>query len=294
MRRIRAGLLLCLMLACLPMPSSPAAAAFDTHAAAHDRAAAPAGTGVSAAAGSTAAASSDATTSDDDRSDRRPKRASYSWERLERRYPGSFVTRGPAGRKRIALTFDDVPDPRFTPQVLETLSRHRVRATFFVVGSRARQQPALVKRMIREGHLIGNHSDTHVLFTERSVASFGRQIDRTDQTLYRLTGIRPRFIRPPYGAITSQQVAWARKRGYIVANWNVDSVDWRNTPSAAILANIKKSLQPGSIILLHAGGGRGQDLSGTIEALPKLIARLKRQGYTFVTLDELLGQRGTR
>lgn len=218
----------------------------------------------------------------------------YSWTALERNFPGSFVTHGPRNERTAAITFDDAPDPRFTPQLLDILARHRVRATFFIVGSRARSYPALVQRIVREGHLIGNHSDTHALLVKLSQAGFEHQIVRTDQTLYRLTGRRPRFIRPPYGEISPKHVGWARQHGYIVANWNVDAVDWRNTKSRTILANVRKTLQPGSIILLHAGGGTGQDLSGTIEALPQLITMLRRQGYQLLTLDELLGQRGYR
>jgi Predicted xylanase/chitin deacetylase len=225
---------------------------------------------------------------------RRAKKARYSWVALERRHPGAFVTHGPLHLKVAALTFDDAPDPRFTPQILDILARHRVRATFFVVGSRARAHPELVRRIAREGHLIGNHSDTHALLTRKTPAGFEREIRRTDQTLLAITGRKPRFIRPPYGEITPKQTDWTARRGYIVANWNVDAVDWRNTSSRTIIANVRRQIRPGAIILLHAGGGRGQDLTGTINALPKVIAMLKRQGYRLHTLDELLGQRGYR
>jgi Predicted xylanase/chitin deacetylase len=225
---------------------------------------------------------------------RRAKRARYSWVALERRHPGAFVTHGPAHVKVAALTFDDAPDPRFTPQILEILARHRVRATFFIVGSRARAHPELVRRIVREGHLIGNHSDTHALLTRLTPAGFEREIRRADRTLLAIAGRKPRFIRPPYGEISPKQTDWTARRGYIVANWNVDAVDWRNTPSRTIIANVRKQIRPGAIILLHAGGGRGQDLSGTVNALPRLIAMLKRQGYRLLTLDELLGQRGYR
>jgi len=228
------------------------------------------------------------------RKKRRMKKARYSWAALEQRHPGAFVTHGPVHAKAAALTFDDAPDPRFTPQILDILARHRVRATFFIVGSRARAHPELVRRIVREGHLIGNHSDTHALLTNKTAAGFEREIRRTDQTLLAITGRKPRFIRPPYGEISPKQTDWTARRGYIVVNWNVDAVDWRNTPSRTILANVRKQLRPGAIILLHAGGGRGQDLSGTINALPRLIAMLKKQGYRLNTLDELLGQRGYR
>ena len=222
------------------------------------------------------------------------KPEAMSWVRLEKRYPGSFVTRGSGERRAVALTFDDVPDPRYTPQVLDILARHRVRATFFVVGSRAVKHPALVRRMVREGHLIANHSYSHALFRKSSMYRFQEEIDRTDRILAKLSGYRPRFIRPPYGEITPRQVEWSRRRGYIIANWDVDSVDWRQIPKHRVLANIRKTLQPGSIILQHAGGGYGQDLSGSVEALTPLIRMLRAKGYRIVTLDELLGQNGQR
>ncbi len=217
-----------------------------------------------------------------------------TWVQLEKRYPGSFVTRGSGTSRDIALTFDDVPDPRYTPQVLDILARHRVRATFFVVGSRAAKHPELVRRMVREGHLVGNHSYNHALFSRLSMYGFREQITKTDAVLTKLSGYRPRFIRPPYGEITSRQVGWSRQHGYIIVNWDVDSVDWRQIPAHRILANIRKTLQPGSIILQHAGGGYGQDLSGSIKALPQLIRLLQSKGYRLVTLEELLHQNGAR
>jgi len=222
------------------------------------------------------------------------KTETMSWVRLEKRYPGSFVTRGNGESRAVALTFDDVPDPRYTPQVLDILARHRVRATFFVVGSRAVKYPALVRRMVREGHLVGNHSYSHALFRKSSLYRFQDEINRTDRILTNLSGYRPRFIRPPYGEITPRQVEWSRQHGYIIANWDVDSVDWKQIPSHRVLANIRKTLKPGSIILQHAGGGYGQDLSGSVEALSPLIRMLRSKGYRMVTLDELLSQNGVR
>lgn len=219
----------------------------------------------------------------------KPAAVTMSWVELQRRYPGTFVVRGPRGARKVALTFDDVPDPRYTPQVLDILARHKVRATFFVVGWRAAKYPALVRRIRREGHVIGNHSYDHAVLPRLSMDAFQRQIDRTDAVIAPLAGYSPRLIRPPYGEISPRQIEWLKRGRFIVVNWNVDSVDWRGIDSRSIMANIKKTLQPGSIILQHAGGGVGQDLSGTLNALPKLIALLRGKGYEIVTLPELLG-----
>ncbi|SEO16985.1 polysaccharide deacetylase family protein [Paenibacillus sp. OV219] len=221
---------------------------------------------------------------------KRSRAEAMSWVTLQRMFPGSFVIWGPRGSRRVALTFDDVPDPRFTPQVLETLARYKVRATFFVVGSRAAAHPALVQRISREGHIIGNHSYDHAVFSRISRYAFEQQIVRTDRIIRPLIGYSPKFIRPPYGEITPYQVDWLRSRGYIVVNWDTDSVDWKSLDSNRILINIKRTLQPGSIILQHAGGGEGQDLSGTIAALPRLIQLLRSKGYQIVTLPELLNR----
>lgn len=219
------------------------------------------------------------------------KTSDMSWVRMHKQFPDSFILNGPRNAKRIALTFDDAPDPRFTPQILDVLASYDVCATFFVVGSRAVQHPALIRRIHREGHVIGNHSYNHAVMSQLKPREFHTQVWRTDAIVSRIIGYHPRFIRPPYGEMLPEQVAWSKKSGYTVVNWDVDSVDWRNNPNRGIiLHNIKKTLQPGSIVLQHAGGGYGQDLSGTIEALPVLISQLRKKGYKFVTLSELLNQ----
>lgn len=234
------------------------------------------------------------------RSNRKPRRnkqktrKTISWITLQKWYPGSFVIGGPRNVRKVALTFDDVPDPRYTAKVLDILARHKVRATFFVVGSRAAKYPAIVRRMQREGHFIGNHSYDHAVFSRISPASFQRQIMRTDAILRPLTGYSPRLVRPPYGEILPGQIEWLRARGFVVVNWDVDSVDWRGIDSSAVLVNIKKTLRPGSIILQHAGGGKGQNLSGTIKALPRIIKLLHDKGYEIVPLPELIHKPAAR
>ncbi|WP_201007960.1 polysaccharide deacetylase family protein [Paenibacillus glycanilyticus] len=222
---------------------------------------------------------------------KKKKTADMSWVRMHKQFPNTFILSGPRNTKRIALTFDDAPDPRFTPQILDVLASYDVCATFFVVGSRAVKHPALVRRIHREGHVIGNHSYNHAVLSQLNSREFHTQIWRTDAIVSNIIGYHPRFVRPPYGEMRPDQVAWSGKSGYTVVNWDVDSVDWRNNPNSSIvLHNIKKTLQPGSIVLQHAGGGYGQDLSGTIEALPVLITQLRKKGYKFVTLPELLNK----
>ncbi|CAM3448687.1 polysaccharide deacetylase family protein [Paenibacillus lupini] len=222
---------------------------------------------------------------------KKKRSADMSWVKMHKQFPNAFIVNGPRNSKRVALTFDDAPDPRFTPQILDVLASYDVCATFFVVGNRAAKHPALVQRIHREGHTIGNHSYNHAVMSQLKDRDFHSQIWKTDAIVSSIIGYHPRFVRPPYGEMLPAQVAWSKKSGYTVVNWDVDSVDWRNNPSStSILRNIKKTLQPGSIVLQHAGGGYGQDLSGTIQALPVLISQLRQKGYQFVTLPELLNQ----
>ncbi|MDQ0060678.1 polysaccharide deacetylase family protein [Paenibacillus harenae] len=217
-----------------------------------------------------------------------------SWVKLQKKYPGAYVLNGPRNEKRVALTFDDAPDPRYTPAILDILAQHDVCATFFIVGNRAQKHPRLVQRIQREGHTIGNHSYDHAVMSKLSLSGYRKQIWRTDAIIKNIVGYSPRFFRPPYGELLPQQVRWSKLAGYTIVNWDVDSVDWKNSTSTVVIRNIKKTLQPGSIILQHAGGGEGQDLSGTIKALPQLIGLLQSKGYELVTLPELLGKSADR
>lgn len=221
--------------------------------------------------------------------------ADMSWVKLHKQFPSAFLLNGPRNTKRVALTFDDAPDPRFTPAILDILANHDVCATFFVVGNRAAKNPAIVKRIHNEGHIIGNHSYNHAVFSTLSLTNYQKQIWSTDAIIKSMIGYSPHFIRPPYGELLPQQVKWSEQAGFAIVNWDVDSADWRNNPSsAAVIENIKKTLQPGSIVLQHAGGGIGQDLSGTIHALPKIILLLRSKGYELVTIPELIGQSAAR
>jgi peptidoglycan/xylan/chitin deacetylase (PgdA/CDA1 family) len=211
------------------------------------------------------------------------------WSEMQRRYRGAFVLSAPRRTRKVALTFDDVPDPRYTPLVLATLKREKIHATFFVVGSRALKHPELVKRIQKEGHAIGNHSFNHPDFSKLPLDEVKRQIERSEAAIKGTVGFAPRLVRPPYGEITPSQLDWARANGYTVVNWDVDSSDWRQLSAQRVFMNVTRSVRPGSIILLHAGGGTGQNLFGTVDAIPKIVRWLRSHGYEPVTLPELLG-----
>ncbi|MBT2290167.1 polysaccharide deacetylase family protein [Paenibacillus albidus] len=217
--------------------------------------------------------------------DKRSK--SLTLSQLQRKYPETLVTHGPR-RKIIALTFDDVPDPRYTSQLLDILRKFHVKATFFVVGSRAEKYPDLVLRILREGHSMGNHSYNHPQFRKISVNMFRTEIIHTENIINTIAGYKPRLIRPPYGDINEQQLRWAKVHGYTLVNWNVDSLDWRGLPKAQVRNNILAGAGQGAIILQHGGGGRKSSLNGTLQALPEVIKILHKRGYSFVTVPEML------
>lgn len=226
---------------------------------------------------------------------RKRRAADMSWIKLHKQFPNTFLMNGSRHTKRVALTFDDAPDPRYTPAILDILAKHNICATFFVVGNRAAKNPSIVKRIHNEGHIIGNHSYDHSVLSTLTLTNFQNQIWSTDAIIKSIIGYSPHFIRPPYGELLPQQVKWSKHAGFAIVNWDVDSIDWKNNPSGtAVIQNIKKTLQPGSIVLQHAGGGTGQDLSGTVNALPKLIQLLQSKGYELVTLPELLEQSAAR
>ncbi|OMF96133.1 chitooligosaccharide deacetylase [Paenibacillus sp. FSL R7-0273] len=219
---------------------------------------------------------------------RRSKRnKGLTLSQLIRKYPETILTQGPRNRM-IALTFDDVPDPRFTPQLLDVLRKYHVKATFFVVGSRAERHPELVARIIREGHVIGNHSYNHPEFGKLGINEFRTQIIRTENIISAQAGYKPRLIRPPYGDISEPQLKWAKAHGYKLVNWNVDSLDWRGLSKTQVRNNIVAHAGKGAIILQHGGGGKGSNLQGTIQALPEVISIMRKRGYTFVTVPYML------
>lgn len=195
------------------------------------------------------------------------------------RTPGTYYMAN-TQEKVIALTFDDGPDPIDTPEVLDILKVKNVRATFFVLGQAAHENPTLLKRLIMEGHEIGNHSFNHDYQQRRLV----EEIKKTDQAVFVSTGIHTYFYRPPGGLVSQNQLETVKKNGHIVALWSVDSKDWRNPGVKQIIDNVIKNVFPGAIILLHDGG---YQRTQTVKALGPMIDALKDRGYRLITLSEL-------
>jgi peptidoglycan/xylan/chitin deacetylase (PgdA/CDA1 family) len=199
------------------------------------------------------------------------------------------VRSGPSARKRVALTFDDGPSA-FTARILDVLEAEHIPATFFVVGRNVAGREPLLKQMLGAGHMIGNHSFTHVNLSKADPAAL-KQIDDTQAAIERATGFEPCLLRPPFG-LASRKLLRALSRRHLTSTlWSVNPQDFRTPGTAAIKRRVLAAVKPGAIILDHDGGG---DRSQTVAAIPSIIRTLKARGYTFVTVTDLLGLRVKR
>ena len=183
----------------------------------------------------------------------------------------------------IALTFDDGPNQKLTPRLLDLLAQHHLHVTFFVVGENAAEHPEILQRAVREGHEIGNHSWSHPNLAKMSEENVRSQIKRTEEAIANAIGSRPTLFRPPYGSVTAHQKRFIHDDlGYEIILWEVDPLDWKNPGPNVVSSRILKDTRPGSIILAH-------DIHPqTIQAMPATLTELEAKGFKFVTVSELL------
>ncbi|MEH2449196.1 MAG: polysaccharide deacetylase family protein [Nostoc sp.] len=187
-------------------------------------------------------------------------------------------------QKVIALTFDDGPWPESTAQVLDILKKNQIKGTFFLIGQNVKNNPGLVKREIAEGHVIGNHTWHHwYQFFNPQAAAY--EINHTADLIYQVTGIKTNLFRPPGGIMHNGVAAYARNSKYAIILWSSDSVDYSRPAVPKLINNVFRKAKPGGIVLMHDGGG---NRSKTVQALPEIIANFRKQGYSFVTIPELL------
>ena len=196
------------------------------------------------------------------------------------------VRRGSRERKRIALTFDDGPSP-FTRYVLDVLSRHRVRATFFVVGTMIPGRRRILRETLARGNELGNHSWAHGILTSRG-ANATRDMRATSAAIEAATGFRPCTFRPPYGLVDRRLVRRAHELGMTTVMWTTSSEDWLGEAGAVVARRALQGTRAGSIVLMHDGGGSTR--IPTVHALSRVIRKLKQRGYELVTVSELLRQ----
>ncbi|MEH2070665.1 MAG: polysaccharide deacetylase family protein [Nostoc sp.] len=188
------------------------------------------------------------------------------------------------GEKAIALTFDDGPWPQSTKQVLDILKSNNIKGTFFVIGQNLKNYPELGKEIVAQGHVIANHTWHHWYhFFNQQAAAF--EIDRTEDLIYQVTGVKTTLFRPPGGMMHNGLVAYAKGQKYTVVLWSADSTDYKQPPVPKLINNVIKDSRSGGIVLMHDGGG---NRSKTVQALPVIISNFRKQGYRFVTIPELL------
>lgn len=188
----------------------------------------------------------------------------------------------------IAMTFDDGPHATNTPKLLEMAAQRHIKLTFFVIGQCVQENPALLQREVAEGHEIGNHTWSHPDLAKLSDDGVRTQLQQTQDIIVKTVGIKPKLMRPPYGALTKRQQQWINHDfGYKIILWDVDPLDWKRPGSNIVAQRIIAGARPGSIILSH-------DIHpGTIDAMPQVFDTLLAKGFKFVTVSELIARAKT-
>lgn len=186
------------------------------------------------------------------------------------------------GNKVIALTFDDGPGP-YTAHLLDVLDQYGAKATFFLIGSKVSSQANVVRSIHARGHQLGNHSWSHPELPKLPVDQIAGEIDRTNDAIKQATGVTPAILRPPYGAVNGVVLEQLRARDMSSILWSVDTRDWADRNSDIVCSRAVAGARPGAIILMH-------DIHQTsVGAVPCILSALKQQGYSFVTVQGLLG-----
>lgn len=182
----------------------------------------------------------------------------------------------------IALTFDCAWGAEDMPRILDILKENKVKATFFVLGEWAEKFPEVIKRMVKEGHDIANHSDTHPHIASLTYENIKKEIKNANDKIEKLTGKTNNLFRAPYGEYNDNVISAAEELGFYTIQWDVDSLDWKNLGSENILNRVLNRTKNGSIILMHNG------TEDTANVLDKVIKELKKKGFNFKSVSELI------
>ncbi len=182
-------------------------------------------------------------------------------------------------KKRIALTFDDGPHPYYTEQLLDGLKERGVKATFFVTGEHAKLHPDIIRRMSEEGHMIGNHTYSHIQLSNSNRGKFKEELIQTNQVIEEITGKEVVYVRPPYG---SWDKTLEKELNMFPVLWTVDPLDWCSDNVDCITRKIVSKVKENDIILMH------DYYPSTITAALKVVDELQKEGYEFVTVEEIL------
>lgn len=181
--------------------------------------------------------------------------------------------------KKIALTFDDGPHPYYTEQLLDGLKERGAKATFFVLGEHAEQYPELVERMSEEGHLIGNHTYSHMQLNQSNSEAFKEELVQTSRLIEELTGQEVQYVRPPYGTWNKK---FEKELNMFPVLWTIDPLDWSSSNVSGIVNKVTSKAKDNSIILMH------DEYKTTVTAALQIVDKLQEEGYEFVTVEEIL------
>jgi peptidoglycan-N-acetylglucosamine deacetylase len=198
----------------------------------------------------------------------------------------------PVDEKLVALTFDDGPDPLYTPQILDTLAKYDAKATFFVIGQEAEKFPEIIRRQAKEGHEIANHTYRHHFRDGYSPAILKRELEKNEKVIKGITGQSPSLFRPIAGYYDKEIVDTAIKSGYnvILWSWHQETRDWSRPGANAITRNVTSDTKPGDVVIFHDAGG---DRTQTVKALEDILEILYKNGYKCTTVSDLLYRSNT-
>lgn len=200
--------------------------------------------------------------------------------------PGKLYWAGSAEDKKVALTFDDGPEDHWTPKILAILKEKNVKATFFVIGKQAQAYPEMLQKIDAEGHVIGNHTLDHTSLITLDKQGVAKELEECSSIIHSITGKTPKLVRPPFGFHNENVDSVIYSKNQFIILWSVDTDDWKGFDSATVKDRVIPKMKNGYIVLQH--DGVNPHLGGSVEALPGIIDELKKQGYSFVTIPELL------
>ncbi|MDD4895091.1 MAG: polysaccharide deacetylase family protein [Candidatus Omnitrophica bacterium] len=195
-------------------------------------------------------------------------------------------------KKLVALTFDDGPSPIWTPKILDELNKAQVKATFFMLGEHVVKYPDVARRVVKEGHEIGNHTYDHHVLIYYTMEELENELNNADNAIKGVTGVTTRYFRPPKAWLTPDEKIKVSQMGYKVILWSLNSKDWVTFDDRYMVRYISRNIRPGDILLFHDSGGafssEGGDRSETVSCIKGLVEKLREKGYRFVTITQLL------
>jgi peptidoglycan/xylan/chitin deacetylase (PgdA/CDA1 family) len=198
---------------------------------------------------------------------------------------GMIIRHGNRKKWVIALTFDDGPQEPYTGQILDLLAKYSIKATFFLTGEKVEQNPDIVRRIISDGHEVGNHSYSHKTMRCRPLKWLRTEIEKADEQLLQAGACQPISFRPPFGRTSFLLISLLKKMKKKMILWDIGPKDYKYAHPYEIVGKVLKKIKPGSIIVLHDGGG---DRSVTVETVNILVKDIREMGYKFVTISELI------